>query len=123
MAFTASATGSVTRSVFDNCERAVMATDSSPVVNNNTVQKAVVGFVFYRSSTVLADNVVLRATAAAPGADASPGGAAFGVLVDSAPSALIQGNTFDVLVGGRGGDGAENPGGAGGRGGTGGPAA
>ena len=199
IAFNASATGSVTRSMFDNCERAVMATDSSPVVNNDTVQRAGVGFLFYRSSTVLADNVVQRSSFAGaylnasnvqvvrntfnssavgimaegggspyiasntltnitsgvaigisitggtvadlwwnairsvggsrgangftPGADGFPGGAAFGVLLDSAPSATIQGNTFDVLVGGRGGDGAENPGGAGGRGGTGGPAA
>jgi len=59
--FNASSFGSVSWSTFDRVDRAITVLDSSPSIDHNTVIQAGAGFAFLRSSTVLSNNVVLRA--------------------------------------------------------------
>ena len=61
--FNSTSMGSVTFSTFERSDRAISAIDSSPFIANNVVRSAGVGFALIRSSSVVVDNVILRATA------------------------------------------------------------
>lgn len=100
--FNGSAAGSVSWATFDRPDRALTAISSSPVVHDNTVLQANVGFAFISSSSSVWNNDIRRAPSIGIYLNASNAqvfsnkinGTGVGIQVDRAPSPSIFSNTI-----------------------------
>ncbi len=97
--FNATGDGSVSWSSFERPFRAVVATGSSPAINNNTVRGADRGFSLTRSASTVADNVVNRGTVGIYLEDSNAqilrnqvNGTGIGIQAVTSGSPLIEGN-------------------------------